>query len=145
MKYPQGGGLTAGRRKFRERLRLQAAQDFARDVDNAVIAKRLRVGVRSVQRWRKAWSVGGEQGLRSKGPAQGFALVELAGDLAPIVRIGQGAGGRRCAAGPVLLERGGEGVLSPGRGQLATSSKVCDTTTTPTPPCDRSSATTTGC
>jgi DNA-binding NarL/FixJ family response regulator len=50
MRYPQGGGLTAERRDFRERLRLQAAEEFARGEDNQVIAKRLRVSVRSVQR-----------------------------------------------------------------------------------------------
>lgn len=69
MRYPQGGGLTAERRELRERLRLQAAAGFARGEDNAVIAKELRVGVRSVQRWRRAWSVGGREALRSKGPA----------------------------------------------------------------------------
>lgn len=51
---------------------------------------------------------------------EGFAFVELAGYLAPVVRIGQVAGGVYGAAqGPVLLERGGEGVLPAGRGQLA--------------------------
>jgi transposase len=69
MRYPQGGGLTAERRAFRERLRLLAAERFARDEDNKVIARQLRVSVRSVQRWRKAWSGGGPRALRSKGPA----------------------------------------------------------------------------
>jgi transposase len=54
---------------FREQLRFRAVQDFARDEDNGEIARRLRVSVRSVQRWRKAWSAGGEPALRSKGPA----------------------------------------------------------------------------
>jgi transposase len=69
MRYPQGGGLTAERRAVRERLRLQAAGWFARDEGNQVIARQLRVSVRSVQRWRKAWDNGGPQALRSKGPA----------------------------------------------------------------------------
>jgi transposase len=69
MRYPQGGGLTAERRAFRERLRLRAAERFARGEDNKVIARQLRVSVRSVQRWRKAWTSGGPRALRSKGPA----------------------------------------------------------------------------
>lgn len=35
----------------------------------AVIAKDLRVSVRSVERWRRAWREGGLEGLRSAGPA----------------------------------------------------------------------------
>ncbi|WP_268252711.1 hypothetical protein [Streptomyces galilaeus] len=31
MRYPQGGGLTAERQQFREELRLQAAERFAKD------------------------------------------------------------------------------------------------------------------
>jgi len=69
MRYAQGGGLTAERRAFRERLRIQAAGRFAAEESNAVIARELRVSVRSVQRWRKAWSLGGERALASKGPA----------------------------------------------------------------------------
>ena len=83
MRYPQGGGLTAERRAVRERLRLQAAGGFARGEDNRVIARRLRVSVRSVQRWRKAWKDGGPQALHSKGPAslpvlsdEQFAILE---------------------------------------------------------------------
>ncbi|WP_207944412.1 helix-turn-helix domain-containing protein [Actinomadura rubrisoli] len=59
--------MTAQRRVFRERVRLQAAELFATGSNNAVIARELRVGVRSVQRWRKAWSKAGPQGLSSKG------------------------------------------------------------------------------
>ncbi|MFI1184384.1 transposase [Streptomyces sp. NPDC020799] len=69
MRYPQGGGLTAGRRAFRERIRLEAAELFAAGASNAVIAKVLRVSVRSVQRWRKAYESGGEGALHSSGPA----------------------------------------------------------------------------
>ncbi|MFI9358498.1 winged helix-turn-helix domain-containing protein [Streptomyces lydicus] len=69
MRYPQGGGLTAERQKFREELRLQAAERFARGEASAVIAKDLRVSVRSVQRWRQAWEEGGPSALRSQGPA----------------------------------------------------------------------------
>lgn len=69
MRYAQGGGLTAERQEFRERLRLEAAERFARGEKNAVIAKDLRVSVRSVQRWRRAWRTGGTRRLASKGPA----------------------------------------------------------------------------
>ncbi|MFD7256683.1 winged helix-turn-helix domain-containing protein [Streptomyces sp. NPDC059874] len=68
MRYPQGGGLTSERQAFRESVRLDAVVLFGRGVPNAVIAKRLRVTERSVQRWRKAWCENGPVALRSKGP-----------------------------------------------------------------------------
>jgi transposase len=67
MRYPQGGGLTAERRALRERVRLRAAEMFAADMENALIARELRVSVRSVQRWRRAWEGSGGQALRSRG------------------------------------------------------------------------------
>jgi transposase len=48
---------------------LVAAERFAQGVENAIIAHGLRVSVRSVQRWRKAWSEGEAGALASKGPA----------------------------------------------------------------------------
>ncbi|MEV6163921.1 helix-turn-helix domain-containing protein [Streptomyces sp. NPDC052052] len=69
MRYPQGGGLTAERQQFRERLRLQAAKLFALGKVSAAIAKDLRVSVRSVQRWRRTWDEDGPRSLRSQGPA----------------------------------------------------------------------------
>nr|WP_181785165.1 winged helix-turn-helix domain-containing protein [Streptomyces phytophilus] len=69
MRYAQGGGLSDERRAFREKLRLEAAERFRAGDDNAVIARDLRVSVRSVQRWRKSWSQGGARALASKGPA----------------------------------------------------------------------------
>nr|WSZ19370.1 winged helix-turn-helix domain-containing protein [Streptomyces canus] len=69
MRYPQGGGLTDERRAFREQLRLEAAERFRRGDENTVIAHDLRVSVRSVQRWHKAWSQDGPRALASKGPA----------------------------------------------------------------------------
>lgn len=69
MRYAQGGGLTDERRVFREKLRVEAAERFAQGEENTVIAHDLRVSVRSVQRWRKAWSEGGTRALASKGPA----------------------------------------------------------------------------
>ncbi|WP_416367451.1 helix-turn-helix domain-containing protein [Nocardia terpenica] len=67
VRYAQGGGLTVERRKARKRLRFDTARSFAGGEANAEIARRLRVTVRSVQRWRRAWLAGGESGLRSKG------------------------------------------------------------------------------
>ncbi|WP_188197863.1 winged helix-turn-helix domain-containing protein [Nonomuraea sp. SYSU D8015] len=67
MRYPQGGGLTAERRAFRESIRRQAAERFLQGTPSSVIAKELRVSVRSVQRWRAAWQAGGPAALRSKG------------------------------------------------------------------------------
>jgi transposase len=47
---------------------MQAAAMFAAGDGSAVIAKRLRVSLRSVQRWRQCWQDEGERGLRSAGP-----------------------------------------------------------------------------
>ena len=46
-----------------------AVDGFARGEKTAVIAKDLRVSVRSVERWRRAWREGGMEALRSAGPA----------------------------------------------------------------------------
>ncbi|MEV0226266.1 hypothetical protein [Streptomyces sp. NPDC050704] len=43
MRCPQGGGLTAERRVFREHIRMQTAELFALGHDNAAVAKQLRV------------------------------------------------------------------------------------------------------
>lgn len=69
MRYAQGGVLTDERRVFREKLGVEAAERFVQGDENAVIAHDLRVSVRSVQRWRKAWSQGGPRALAPKGPA----------------------------------------------------------------------------
>ena len=68
MRYPDGGGLTAQGRFRRERVRLQAAQLFAQDIDAAQIAGLLRVSTKSVYQWRRAWRSGGEAALASRGP-----------------------------------------------------------------------------
>jgi transposase len=83
--------LTAERQAFREQIRMQAAERFAADEDNAAVAKALRVHVRSVQRWRAAWKIGGETALASKGPpnhpqlseAQ-FAMLEAELERGPV-------------------------------------------------------------
>ncbi|MFD3997163.1 winged helix-turn-helix domain-containing protein [Streptomyces sp. NPDC058583] len=83
MRYPEGGGLTAERRAFREGIRLQAGERFAAGEKTVVIARELRASVRSVERWRRAWREGGMPALRSTGPANAptvtdaqFAVVE---------------------------------------------------------------------
>lgn len=91
MRHAQGGGLTDERRVFREMLRLEAAERFAQGEENTVVAHDLRVGVRSVQRWRKAWSQGGAGALASKGPA---SLPLLSDELFAVLE-------RELAKGPV--------------------------------------------
>jgi transposase len=76
MRYPEGGGLTAERRAFREGIRLQAGGRFAAGEKTAVVAKDLRVSVRSVERWRRAWREGGMEALRSAGPANSPAVTD---------------------------------------------------------------------
>ncbi len=61
---------------FRERIRMDAAEMFAAGQGNDAVAKRLRVSVRSVQRWRRAWEEAGRQGLRSMGSAARPGLSE---------------------------------------------------------------------
>ncbi|MFF7176774.1 helix-turn-helix domain-containing protein [Streptomyces pseudovenezuelae] len=68
MRYAQGGGLTAERRRLRERIRYEAGERFGRGERNALIAKDLRVSERSVERWRRAWREGGMAALASTGP-----------------------------------------------------------------------------
>ncbi|MEV8312123.1 helix-turn-helix domain-containing protein, partial [Streptomyces flavidovirens] len=76
MRYSEGGGLTAERRAFREEIRLQAGQRFAAGEKTSLIAKDLRVSVRSVERWRRAWREGGMEGLRSAGPANSPTITD---------------------------------------------------------------------
>jgi transposase len=67
VRYAQGGGLTDAERTRRERLRLQAVERFEGGKKNAEIAAALRICLRSVERWRRAWREGGEAGVLSKG------------------------------------------------------------------------------
>ncbi|GGX56179.1 helix-turn-helix domain-containing protein [Streptomyces noursei] len=83
MPYAQGGGLRPHEQAERERVRILAAEGFERGEKNAAIAKRLRVSVRSVERWRRSWRDNGADGLRCSGPAktpkvgrQQFATLE---------------------------------------------------------------------
>ena len=70
MRYAQGGGLTPQGQVARERVRMLAADGFTRGKKNTVIAKELRVSVRSVERWRRCWRQGGSEALCRSGPAK---------------------------------------------------------------------------
>ncbi|MFJ8801005.1 winged helix-turn-helix domain-containing protein [Streptomyces sp. NPDC102487] len=50
-------------------MRMMAAERFAAGEPSSVIAKELRISVRSVQRWRRAWDKNGLRALRSAGSA----------------------------------------------------------------------------
>jgi transposase len=76
MRFPQGGGLTAELRAFREEIRLETATHLAAGLNNATIVRELRVHVCSVKRWRLAWADRGEAALRSKGPASHSQLFD---------------------------------------------------------------------
>lgn len=67
MRYAQGDGLTDAERSTRERLRLQAVERFESGEKKSEVAAVLRVSVRSVERWRRAWRECGEAGVLSKG------------------------------------------------------------------------------
>lgn len=68
MRYAQRGGYTPAEQQRRERLRLKAAERFARGDTIREIAGDLRVTEGSVRRWRRAWQAGGTGALRSRGP-----------------------------------------------------------------------------
>jgi transposase len=76
MRYAQGGGLSDERRQFRKGIRMKAAERFASGEPSSAIAKELRVSVRSVQRWRRSWDMGGPRALRSAGSASPPRLSE---------------------------------------------------------------------
>jgi putative transposase len=68
MRYAQRGGYTPAEQQRRERVRLQAAERFARGDTISEIARDLRVTEGSVRRWHRAWQAGGTAALRSRGP-----------------------------------------------------------------------------
>lgn len=82
VRYAQGGGSTDVGRAARERLRLQAVARFEDGQKNAEIAAALRVTLRSVERWRRAWREQGEAGVLSKGSPGRSKLSE-----AQVVRL----------------------------------------------------------
>jgi transposase-like protein len=71
MKYAQRGGYTPAEQQWRERLRLEAAERFARGDTVREITRDLRVTECSVRRWRRAWQAGGAEALNSRGPVRG--------------------------------------------------------------------------
>ncbi|MFB7868006.1 transposase [Streptomyces sp. NPDC056069] len=87
VRYPQGGGLTAERHQFREELRLKAAERFARGEASSMIAKDLRVSVRSVQRWRQMWDEGLKKFAESRDWLTIYYLPPYAPDLNPVEGI----------------------------------------------------------
>ncbi|MFF2660279.1 transposase [Kitasatospora sp. NPDC058032] len=76
MRYALGGGFTAQEQQRRERVRLDAVERFERGDSNRMIAADLRVTVRSVERWRRAWREGRSPALESKGPQSPPRLSE---------------------------------------------------------------------
>jgi len=80
MRYADGGGLTAGERARRERVRLEAAELIEAGATDREIAKRFRVSRMSASRWRRALAAGGKEALATKG-----------------------AGGAKCRLSPVQL------------------------------------------
>jgi putative transposase len=97
MRYADGGGLTAEGRARRERVRLQAAEMFAHDMDPVLIARELRVSTKSVYQWRRAWRARGEEGLASKGPGGNGCKLD-GGQLAQL-RAALEAGPAACGWG----------------------------------------------
>jgi putative transposase len=69
MRYPDGGGLTAGERARREQVRLAAADLMEAGANDREVARRFRVSRMSANRWRRALAGGGRAALASKGPA----------------------------------------------------------------------------
>ena len=76
---------------WRERLRLQAVERFARGGTISEIAHDLRVTEGSVRRWHRAWRDGGAEALRSKGPVGTAVTSALTAILMPLV-LARGAG-----------------------------------------------------
>jgi transposase len=68
MRYPDGGGLTAGERARREQVRFDAAELIEAGASDREVAKRFRVTRMSANRWRRALMDGGRAALASKGP-----------------------------------------------------------------------------
>jgi transposase len=67
MRYGDGGGLDAGERARRERVRLEAAELIEAGASDQEIARRFRVSRMSANRWRRALAAGGREALASKG------------------------------------------------------------------------------
>ena len=102
MRYAQRGGYTPAEQQRRERLRLEAAELFARGDGINEIARDPRVTEGSVRRWRRAWRDGGTAALRSRGPVsrerlspQQWARLEAELKKGPLSAMSR----RQCLAG----------------------------------------------
>ncbi|MFE4968963.1 winged helix-turn-helix domain-containing protein [Streptomyces sp. NPDC056660] len=92
MRYPDGGGLTAGERARRERVRLEAADLIEAGASEREVAGRFRATRMSANRWRRALASGGRQALASKGPGGArcrldtgqLRLLEMVLDAGPV-------------------------------------------------------------
>jgi putative transposase len=67
MRYGDGGGVDQAERARRERVRQRAARLFAQGKSAVEVAGLLEVSTKSAYQWRRAWVVGGERALASKG------------------------------------------------------------------------------
>ena len=78
MRYPDGGGLSAAGRAWREKVRLQATAMFEQDMKPVQVARCLRVSTKSAYQWRRRWRAGGEAALASKGASGAVCRLSLA-------------------------------------------------------------------
>jgi putative transposase len=81
MRYPDGGGLTAGERARRVRVRLAAAELIEAGASDREVARHFRVGRVPANWWRRALAAGGRPALASKGlvvPGAGSARPSCA-------------------------------------------------------------------
>ena len=85
--------MTAEQRGKRERVRMVAADMFADGASNAQVAKRFRVSLMSVSRWRRAYTAAGPVGLASKGPPAGKLTDAQIGLLRQVLDAGPAAAG----------------------------------------------------
>ena len=95
MRYPDGGGLTAGERARREQVRLAAADQIEAGVSDREVAKRFRVTRMSANRWRRSLAAGGREALASKGAAGAHCKLSPAqvAELEAVLDAGPAAAG----------------------------------------------------
>jgi transposase len=95
MRYPDGGGLTAGERARREQVRLAAADQIEAGASDREVAKWFRVTRMSANRWRRALAAGGRAALLSKGPGGGPCKLSAAQvrELVAVLEAGPAAWG----------------------------------------------------
>jgi transposase len=95
MRYPDGGGLTAGERARREQVRLAAADLIEAGVSDREVARRFRVSRMPASRWRRDLARGGRTALASRGA--GGARCKLSpgqpGELEAVLDAGSAASG----------------------------------------------------